>query len=153
MSGYDSTQETLKHIRYVQALLLEATSILGQRAIEHDMSKLVDPEKAMFDRFTPVLRQTEYGSPEYHRILTEMRQTALAHHYQCNDHHPEHYPNGITDMSLFSLLEMLCDWQTAGKRHESGNIYKSLEVNTRRFSISPELERILRKTVQEFGWS
>lgn len=33
----------------------------------------------------------------------------LDHHYQNNDHHPEHFELGINGMNLLQLLEMLAD--------------------------------------------
>jgi hypothetical protein len=60
----------------VQVLFSEAIINLHCRAINHDLSKLQEPEKSMFDHFTPLLRDTEYGTDEYKRILDEMQQTA-----------------------------------------------------------------------------
>ncbi len=34
---------------------------------------------------------------------------ALEHHHKGNSHHPEHFPNGIYDMSDLDLCEMVCD--------------------------------------------
>ena len=42
---------------------------------------------------------------------------ALQHHYEDNCHHPEHYRNGIHDMNMVDLIEMLCDWRAAIKRY------------------------------------
>jgi hypothetical protein len=149
---YDSTPDTLTHIRRVQELLGEAILNLHARSADHDVTKLMEPEKSMFDRFTPLLRDTEYGSEDYKRILDEMRQTALKHHYEHNSHHPEHYPEGIRGMSLFDILEMLIDWKAAGERHATGNIWRSLELNQDRWNLSDDLARILANTIEEFSW-
>jgi hypothetical protein len=71
---------------------------------------------------------------------------ALDHHYANNSHHPEHYKNGIDDMSLLDLVEMICDWKAASERHNNGNIRKSIEVNGKRFEMSPQLIRIFENT-------
>ena len=53
----------------------------------------------------------------------------------------------INGMTLFDLIEMLCDWVAAGQRHDDGDIKKSLEINQERFNISPQLQQILENTV------
>jgi len=93
----------------VQDNLLEFILFLGARARSHDASKLEAPEKEMYDEFTPRLRALTYGSDEYKECLKEMG-AALKHHYENNSHHPEHFPDGINDMSLLDLIEMLADW-------------------------------------------
>jgi hypothetical protein len=121
------------------------------RSSIHDLSKLHDPEKAIFDEMTPKLKGSTYGSEEYKGFLAQMK-PALDHHYAKNPHHPEHYPNGIDGMSLLDLLEMLCDWKAAGERHADGSMERSLTVNRERFKIGPQLQAILRNTAQELGW-
>jgi hypothetical protein len=150
--SYDSTPDTVVHIQRVQVLLSEAIINFHCRAINHDLSKLQEPEKSMFDRFTPLLRDTEYGSEDYKRLLDEMRKTALQHHYEHNSHHPEHYEDGIRGMSLFDILEMLIDWKAASERHATGDIRKSLEMNIQRWGLSDDMVRILANTIEEFGW-
>jgi hypothetical protein len=150
--SYDSTHDTRKHIGRVQELLNVAIDNLDDRAAAHDASKLVFPEKEMFDQYTPMLRDLTYGSPEYAACLEEMKQTALKHHYEYNSHHPEHYPNGFDGMSLLDILEMLADWRAATERHADGSLTKSLEMNRTRFGLSEQLYGILVNTAKELGW-
>lgn len=89
MNKYDSTADTLLHIKRVNELLLIFSSELMSRAIVHDNSKLESPEKELFDEFTPKLKGTTYGSDEYKSYLSELK-VALDHHYANNSHHPEH---------------------------------------------------------------
>jgi len=121
------------------------------RSEDHDASKLQSPEKELFDKFTPLLRDTTYGSDEYKRYLKEMG-AALQHHYEVNSHHPEHYANGIYGMSLLDVMEMLADWKAAGMRHADGDIRESLSINRGRFDIDDQLFSILENTVKELGW-
>lgn len=72
---------------------------------------------------------------------------AIDIHYKNNRHHPEHFANGIKDMTLLDLLEMLCDWKASSERHADGNIYRSIEINQSRFGYSDELKDILKNTV------
>ena len=147
MSEYDSTIDTLLHIKRVNKALLTVCTLLQSRAMFHDTSKLMSPEKQVFDVVTPKLRDMTYGSDEYKASLAEMGE-ALKHHYEQNCHHPEHYENGISDMDLFDLVEMFCDWVSAVERHADGDIFKSIEHNKKRFQMSEQLCSILRNTAR-----
>lgn len=145
--NYDSEADTLKHIKRVNELLIEASKELLQRAVVHDNSKLSQNEKPFFDRLTPKLKKSTYGSDEYNAFLEELKE-ALEHHYAWNSHHPEHYPDGLNGMNLFDLMEMFFDWKAAGERHANGNIYKSIEINKKRFGLSDQMEQILINTAK-----
>ena len=147
----DSTVATLRHSRRVDELLLELMWEIGLRVTHHDESKLVDPEKAIFDEFTPKLRDTTYGSDEYKSYLKEMG-VALEHHYANNRHHPEHFENGVDGMTLVDLVEMLADWKAATERHADGDLARSLEIQQERFGLTHQLVSILRNTAVEAGW-
>lgn len=146
----DSLPDTLTHIERVQSLLQTAINNLAIRAVKHDASKLVEPEKSAFDRLKALsLSGMVYGSEEYRACLRQEK-PAIQHHYKANSHHPEFYENGIDGMSLFDLLEMLLDWKAATERMANGgDIVKSLEINRERFKISPQLEGILANTITE----
>ena len=151
--NYDSKADTLLHIKRVNQLMTEASSELIRRANIHDNSKLESPEKELFDEFTPKLKGCTYGSDEYKEYLKELK-VALDHHYQNNSHHPEHYENGVNGFDLFDLIEMAMDWCAAVERHNDGDIFKSLEINTERFQLSNQIVCILRNTfkrMQENG--
>lgn len=148
---YDSTVDTLKHIKRVNELLIDASVELLNRAKVHDDSKLGDKEKRIFDEFILKLKNSTYGSKKYGQFLKDMK-GALDHHYGNNKHHPEHYPNGIEDMDLFDIIEMLMDWKAAGERHADGNIYRSIEKNINRFKISPQLLMIFVNTIVNLEW-
>ncbi len=84
---YDSTSDTLLHIKRVNELLLRFSKDLMYRAICHDNSKLREPEKSLFDEFTPKLKGVTYGSDEYKSYLSSLK-VALDNHYANNSHHP-----------------------------------------------------------------
>jgi len=75
-------------------------------------------------------------------------QVALDHHYENNRHHPDHFKNGIQDMNLVDLIEMICDWKAATLRHNNGNIFKSIEISQERFKFSDEIKQILLNTAE-----
>lgn len=148
---YDSTKDTLLHIKRVGQLLTEASVELIRRANCHDDSKLKSPEKEMFDIATSRLKNSTYGSEEYKGFLKELK-PALDHHYAHNSHHPEHYPNGVNGMDLFDILEMFFDWKAATERHADGDIYKSLVINQKRFGISDQLIEIFTNTAKRLNY-
>lgn len=142
---YDSTEETLKHIKKVQGNVGKVLDDLMNRASVHDASKLLSPEKEVFDEMTPLLEGVVFGSQEYTEMTRKMK-PALQHHYEHNSHHPQHYPNGINGMCLLDLIEMLCDWKASGERGKDGNIFKSIEIQKKRFKIDEQLAGILTNT-------
>lgn len=151
MNTYDSTPDTLRHIKRVATLLAEAATELLQRGARHDDSKLEGPEKELVDIYTPKLKDCTYGSDEYKGYLEELG-VALQHHYKNNSHHPEHYENGVDGMDLFDLIEMFFDWKAASERHTDGNIYRSIEMNTERFNLSPQTVSILTNTARRLDY-
>ena len=179
---YDSRIDTQQHINRVAALLEEVAARLRGRGLAHDASKLVSPEREVFDAVTPRLRGLTYGSPEYKASLADLG-PALEHHYAHNRHHPEHNTpteciicfadvstfvdgmcphcgNGATGsprhtlrgMTLIDVVEMLCDWKAATERHADGSIEKSLAHNKGRFHIGDEMHAALVNTAREMGW-
>lgn len=144
---YDSTPDTLNHIKRVNEFLIRFAKDLLYRAISHDNSKLREPEKALFDELTPKLAGCTYGSSEYKEFIADLK-PALESHYKQNSHHPEHYPNGVDGMDLLDIVEMFFDWKAAGERHNDGNIFKSIEHNTTRFNLSPQLASIFKNTAR-----
>lgn len=144
----DAKFKTMRHIETVRNYLNACTRELQERGEFHDQTKLEEFEVDSFEKYTPLLKELEYGSEEYKTALRGM-QPAIGHHYEFNDHHPEHFDNGIRDMNLLQLMEMLVDWKAAGMRHETGDIFKSIEINAKRFGISEELVQILNNTA---GW-
>lgn len=140
--------ETMKHIDMVRMFMSKLIKDLVDRMNEHDNSKLNDLEVKIFTEYTPKLKDCKYGSEEYKEYLKQMK-PALDHHYKVNSHHPEHYENGIDDMTLMDLFEMLCDWKAATLRTNDGNIQKSIDINKKRFGINDQLVKILQNTIKE----
>lgn len=140
--------KTFRHIERVRNLINLFVVKMLERAEKHDQSKLVSPELEYFAEYTDKLASLTYGSPEYKSSLAAIK-PALDHHYANNSHHPEHYKNGVDDMSLLDMVEMLLDWKASSERHNDGNIHKSIEINGTRFNMSPQLVKILENTAKE----
>ena len=137
--------DTLAHINTVFKLLNNISQILIGRAMTHDHTKLEEPELSLFAKWGPKLKQLEYGSDAYKEALKNMGE-ALKHHYDNNRHHPEHFKNGIDDMDLIDLIEMVCDWKAATLRMKEGDFSKSLEYNQKRFKMNPQLVKIIKNS-------
>lgn len=156
---YDSRPDTWQHIHTVQGFLGEVITDLQARAHKHDQSKLVSPEREVFDEYTPRLKDSTYGSDEYKSFLVGMGE-GLKHHYEVNDHHPEHFEaegathgaRGIEAMDLVQVTEMLCDWKAATMRHADGDLERSIRQNAERFGYGNEMKRLLLNTAAAFGW-
>ena len=145
MNDYDSTEDVMEHKRKVSYWIESFISELSGRSRLHDASKLMSPEKAMFDEFIPKLKELEFGSAEYKQSLKDMG-NALEHHYYMNSHHPEHYEDGIVGMTLLDLVEMLADWMAAA---QAKNTTVNLDYLSERFGISDQLKSIFLNTLQE----
>ncbi len=105
------------------------------RGLKHDNSKYRWGEAKYFAKVIFDLKRLSYGSEEYKKSL-EVIKPAIKLHYSKNSHHPEHHKNGFSDMSKLDKLELISDWHAACKRHKDGNIFKSIEINQKRFSYS-----------------
>ena len=147
--GLINTCETTKHKVWVTWYILKACWALIKRAIRHDLSKYSKYEAPYFERTLPLLRGLEYGSKEYMAAIESLG-PALKHHYKNNSHHPEYY-DGIDGMSPLDLIEMLCDWKAATKRHTTGDFGKSLKVNETRFNYSSLYTHTFKSAASEIG--
>jgi hypothetical protein len=149
---FDSRPDTWRHIWHVQRHLMQVIETLNTRLLEHDQTKLEEPELSLFNEFTPKLRGSTHGSEEYEGFRKSMGE-ALDHHYASYRHHPEHFPNGIDDMNLIDLIEMLADWKAATLRHDDGDLGRSIyEVGQRRFGYSDEMRDLLERTARDLRW-
>jgi len=154
---YDSAMDTKAHKLEVLKIMSCICRELLDRGEKHDDSKLREPEKSVFDKVTPRLRGLTYGSDAYKKSLKTMGK-ALDHHYAHNKHHPEYNDvNGFTKevggpggsvaaMDLMDIVEMFCDWLGATRRHDDGDILKSITHNKERFKISDQLANIFSNT-------
>lgn len=138
---------TQAHIEKVRKYIRFFTDRLTTRGELHDASKLESPEVELFAEHTENLNKIVYGSEEYKNELEALK-PALEHHYAVNKHHPQHWQNGINDMSLIDLVEMIADWKASSERQKAGNLLKSIEINSKRFGISNQLTQILINTAK-----
>ena len=142
---YDCTNDVIEHRNSVRYWIEDIVHMLQMRAKIHDQSKLNEPEKSVYDEFTPKLKEVEYGSDQYKANLVAMGD-GLKHHYENNRHHPEHYENGVNGMTLIDLVEMVCDWMASAQAKG-----KPVDIDrlTARFNLSPQLTEIILNTLRD----
>jgi len=104
-----TAQEVQAHIENVRLNLAAFCEDLQKRAAVHDDSKLSTAELPVYEAVDATPREA-FGTPAYYERLARLK-PALDHHYAVNDHHPEHYENGVAGMDLAALVEMFCDWK------------------------------------------
>jgi len=107
------------------------------KAIMHDLSKYCWVEAKGFAQTIFELKNTTYGTKEYGILLSKIK-PCLDNHYKKNSHHPEFHKNKVENMPDDSLVEMICDWKAATRRHKDGDIQKSLIKNKVRWNITKE---------------
>lgn len=149
----ESIPHTNDHIKKVQDSLRKVVEDLMRRGMMHDVSKFNIIELAPLDEVQRLIDEhgpAPYGSEEYTR-RTEILKPMLEHHYAENDHHPEHYDNGIAGMSLLSLMEMFADWRAANLQRDAG-APMNLSFSIERLKIEPQLAEILKNTADQLGW-
>ena len=145
LEPYDSSEDTGQHRLRVCTLMRSIAKQIEEQGVRHDSSKLSPEEKPLFDKYTPLLKYSVYGSDEYKANLAGLG-AALQHHYKHNAHHPEHYRDGVAGMNVVNLVEMICDWKAASERHATGSLEQSIEINAKRFSLDPQLVSIIKNT-------
>lgn len=145
-----SRAATVRHKAWVAWYGARFCVALMWRVARHDVSKLRAPEVDVFAAEGANLRSLEYGSAEYEESLARLR-PALEHHYAENRHHPEHWEHGIGDMAVLDIVEMLCDWAAAVRRHDDGDLGRSIVRNSRRFGYGGSMTAALLDTAAEIG--
>ena len=142
--------QAYEHIDKIREVLRLFAVELIARGETHDRSKLSPLESKTFAEFTPKLKGSTYMSEEYKGFLAAMK-PALDHHYANNRHHPEHHQGGIDGMNLLDVLEMWNDWYCSSMRHANGSMAKSIDINEKRFTMSPQLATIFRNTLRDLN--
>jgi len=136
------------HKYAVVKLLSPIIQELIQRASVHDDSKFEDDEFPGYVKAKEEFKNVQYGTEEYNELRKKFA-GPIGTHYKKNRHHPEFHPNGIEDMNLLDLLEMLVDWKAASLRdRDGGSIEKSIRVSAEKYQISPQLIKILENTAK-----
>ncbi|UXN70875.1 DUF5662 family protein [Devosia neptuniae] len=143
---------THKHIARVRELLGGVAIEMIKRGDRHDASKFLPIEMEPLERMQAVIDAegpAQFGTPEYKR-RTGMLGEMIDHHRANNSHHPEHYPNGISGMDLFDVVEMFFDWKAASERGEDSCM--RLGAACDKYGATGPLRDILYNTAARLGY-
>ena len=136
------------HIFGVRRRVTRVCTALMDRAITHDNSKYSENELDDHISMGDEMDEIKYGTDAYYAIKRKY-EALSTEHLANNRHHPEHHQNGIDDMNLVDVIEMLCDWLT-GSENTGTPVERSLEINEERYHVSPQLMKLLRNTIRDF---
>ena len=138
----------------VGATYLPELCVLLDRVQDHDASKLKAEEWNPFYAATIALAAAPLGTPEYQQVLEEFNKV-LDKHYVRNEHHPEHFPNGIKDMFadgqvISFLIEMCVDIYASSRVPYDDVITWDTQIKylIRRFDISSEEAAVIDNMMQ-----
>ena len=146
--AFDYLTDTLVHQREVGAWLELIAGELRRRAFLHDNSKLLEPEFSIFVSTREDFKKVNYGTPEYNDLVQRAK-PAVDHHYSNNRHHTAYWQNGINDMTLMDVIEMVCDWLSAEKRSPDKTLEDTLDFAFKKYKIDHQLQMIIRNTIRK----
>jgi hypothetical protein len=143
-------EECREHQELVKKLIYAVCDELETRGAEHDQDKLETPEiYEVYEDVFDELDDCEYGSPEYKKIFKRPDVAeAKEMHVTENRHHPEFFKDGVKDMNLVDLVEMVCDWCAANQRSvDPSYLEESLEINCKNLGITGLAKNWLKNTI------
>ena len=136
----------IRHRDFVRRNIHILVSKLQERAIIHDVSKFQDDEFEGFIEADEMGLYKDYGKSDYHKKLKENKGIAL--HLSRNSHHPEFYPNGISDMSFLDIVEMVIDWKSASETY-GNDFMNSIDYSIKRFNVDEKQVWLIRLIAEE----
>ena len=122
--------------------------LLLKRAINHDKSKLEEPELSWWKEMDKEPRYP-YGSEEYKQKIKRWDKV-FKHHYKYNRHHPEHYDYGVSEMTLVDIVEMMCDWLGYKDTIAISEALKVCDEQMKRYDIPDDVRQIIFNTLLRY---
>lgn len=147
----DYMLDTLLHMSEVRENLEVVSSRLKQRGEQHDRSKFQEPEFSVFTSTREKFKDVKYGTPEYQERVNEAK-VAVDHHHANNRHHTSFHKNGVNDMSLIDIMEMLADWKAAERRSSGQPLVNTLDYAYKKYGIDSQLGMVITNTLRDLGW-
>ena len=143
------TEEYIKgHISRVRKHMNTFVQLLLKRAINHDKSKLEEPELSWWKEMDKEPRYP-YGSEEYKQKIKRWDKV-FKHHYKYNRHHPEHYEYGVSEMTLVDIVEMMCDWLGYKDTIAISEALKVCDEQMKRYNIPDGIRQIIFNTLLRY---
>lgn len=139
--------ETMEHKTRVSIMLTRISKDLVRRGKIHDNSKFKSPEREIYNMNHEKLQQVKFGTDEYDKLMNGEMAVAIDHHYKENDHHPEHFEDGVVNMNLVQILEMLADINAVADA-KGTDVIKTLPEFMRKKNIPENFYTIFRNTLE-----
>jgi len=143
--------DTIIHVDEVRENLQDCIHDLTKRSIVHDRTKFQEPEFSVFCSTRQEFKKANYGTPEYEAV-TEKAKVGVQHHHANNRHHTAYHKDGIHDMNLLDILEMISDWKAASRRSPDLTFIESLPKAFDRYDIPPALRQVITNTIKYLEW-
>ena len=99
------------HQLHVSNNMKRIANELRRRGIRHDNSKFSGIEATIGNMYHDEYNKINVLCPHKSDVenYAEKTKAASIEHYRLNDHHVEHFENGLSGMSLIQLTELVCD--------------------------------------------
>ena len=133
------------HIEGVKNYLKVISILLDSRGLMHDSTKKSDEEYNYYKMANSVNRNDFKTYEEYLDYVKPTLNKGLKHHYENNRHHPEYHKNGVDDMNLIDILEMVADWKISIEQNGK-NVEEEIQYNFKKYNISEQLQKIILNT-------
>ena len=138
-------------MRIRRALVQDKLSTVARELISrgrtHDNSALGSPEIEVYHRFFLEYQKYKIGDPRKDEVFTQMAE-AIGHHFQYNDHHPEHFENGINDMDLIRLMQFTADIMSWSEQ-EQIDIFEILPMIRDKCGMTDQVYNLICNTITE----
>lgn len=121
------------------------SALINSRAMTHDNSKNDEKEYKYYKMANSVNRNDFKTYEEYIDYVKPTLDKGLKHHYEFNRHHPEHFDNGVDDMNLVDIIEMITDWKVSIEQNGK-DLYEEIEYNFDKYNVSEQLRKIILNT-------
>lgn len=144
-------KSVMMHKTHVSLLMEIMSRDIRRKGRLHDVSKLSGIEASMGEMF-----QEDYNKinvaiplmPDIEKYNNEMA-PAFVEHFKNNDHHVEHFKNGLSDMNILQLTELLCDSlaHMIEKGYAKYECLEKIEFQLKSCNASDDLISIAKNTI------
>ena len=148
---FDFICDTILHVSEVAENLEAMASQLRQRGLSHDRTKFQALEFDAFVSTREQFKKANYGTQDYQDCVAAVR-PAVDNHHENNRHHTDYHKNGINDMTLIDVMEMLADWKAAARRSPDRKFEDTLEYAKNKYAIDDQLFKIIVNTLKSLAW-
>ena len=148
---FDFLCDTILHVSEVNENLETVASELRKRGAAHDRTKFTAIEFDAFVSTRSDFKKANYGTREYQECVDKVSH-AVEHHHANNRHHTGFHKNGINDMTLIDIVEMLADWKAAERRSPDRELHDTIDYALKKYGVGDQLGSVIKNTLLSLGW-